>query len=80
MKVHGDDLWKLIGVIGGVVVFMASGHLPAALAPHKEAVETLAFLWTTVQAQRMVPTSAVKERAKVKPFTARHASGKRPTA
>jgi hypothetical protein len=64
MKVHSDDLWKLLGVIGGALVFMASGHLPHALLPYKETIETAAFIWTTIQAQRMVPSSAVKESGK----------------
>jgi hypothetical protein len=64
LNVHADDLWKLAGVLGGALVFMASGHLPHVLAPYKETIETAAFIWTTIQAQRMIPPGAIKESGK----------------
>lgn len=64
MTIHSDDVWKLLGVIGGTLVFMASGHLPAKLLPWKEWIETAAFLWTAIHAQRMLPAGAIKESSK----------------
>jgi hypothetical protein len=61
--IHRDDLWKLAAVIGGACVFWTTsgGHVPARLLPYKEWIETIAFVWTAIQAQRMVPLGSKGE-------------------
>lgn len=62
MKVHADDIWKLLGVLGGAAVFLAAHNdkIPAPLLPYQGWIEIFAYVWTAVQAQRMLPANAVR--------------------
>jgi hypothetical protein len=62
MRVHADDFWKLLAVIGGCAVFLAAhtDQIPSVLMPYQGKIEIAAYIWTAIQAQRMIPANAVK--------------------